>query len=108
MVSRKETLKEIDKAKKRHILYMVLLVVIFCAGIGLLFIFISKNELPALLLCIVAWAWCALLIYQLTKTKELIALMNTHLERLDDALPAEEGEAETGATRHKGGEDGEP
>lgn len=108
MVNREETLKEIDKAKKRHILYVILLILVFTAGVALLVIFTTRNELPALLMSIAAWVWCALLIYQIFKTRELVALMNTHISRLDDDRPPEDGGAADGAPRSEGGDCDEP
>lgn len=93
MVTRKETQKEIGKIKKLRILYFVMLLLLFCVGVALLVIFIDKGGITDLLLAVVAWIWCVMLIYQLFRTRELIAMMNAHLERLSVVEAEEESPA---------------
>lgn len=108
MVTREETLKEISKLKKLRILYMIVLILMFCVGVALLIVFISRGGIPDILLSIVAWIWCAILIYQLVRTRELVALMNANLERPAALEPEEEGKAAADAPGPGEGDGDEP
>ncbi|MBN2168568.1 MAG: hypothetical protein JW738_04935 [Actinobacteria bacterium] len=107
MVSREEALKEINKARKWKAFFLVFAAGLFVVGSALVVLFVTRNEIPALLLGIVAFIWSAVMINQLLKTNNLIGLINARIESFNENGP-DKDLSRTEAPGSKGSEPGEP
>lgn len=83
MISREETEKEIEKTKKWRLFFMIFCIGLFIAGVVLIIIFAFGNDIPTLLMGIVALVWSAVLLNQFLKSREILEMMTERLNRAE-------------------------
>lgn len=81
MVDEREIQEDLRKVSQRKVIYLCSGIGLFAIGAALMITFMIRRELPALLLCVVALIWGALLLNQALRTRDL---QDTLTERLED------------------------
>jgi len=114
MVVREEADEDLARVKLRRIIYMAGGIGMLVLCVGLLVLYFTRHELPALLLGTVAFIWAVLLVYQSFKTREIIIMIEHHLAAAEaegehaEEMPSPASDEEAEHPDPGGGGSGEP
>lgn len=87
-----EMQKDLAKARRNKVLFLLGGIALFVVGVALIVLYLAHRELPSLLLGLVSFVWGAILLTQSLKVRDIEELIETRIAQCP--VPEDEGEAE--------------